>query len=79
MVKRLYKDPSRKGTILDDRHELFDMYLSPCATCKHFNKDDYYCPAYPDGIPDELLSGKVQHNQVRKDQQGTTIFEEDPD
>ena len=62
MVKRLYKDPSRRGMILDDR-------------C-HYQADDYYCPAYPDGIPDELLLGKVQHDQVRKDQTGNTVFEE---
>ena len=79
MVKRLYKDPSRRGMILDDRCHLYDPYTSSCGSCKHFRKDDFYCPAYPDGIPDELLSGKKQHDQVRKDQTGNTIFEEEPD
>jgi hypothetical protein len=79
MVKRLYKDSNLKNTVLDDRHQVFDVYSSPCSICKHFQRDDFYCPAYPEGIPDSLLSGKEQHNQVRKDQKGTTIFEEDPD
>ena len=77
MVKRLYKDPSRRGMILDDRHQLLDPYTSSCGTCKHFRRDDFYCLAYPDGIPDELLLGEELHNEVRKDQTGDTIFEED--
>ena len=77
MVKRLYKDPSRRGMILDDRCHWFDRYASSCGTCKHFRRDDFYCLAYPDGIPDELLLGEELHNDVRKDQTGDTIFEED--
>ena len=77
MVKRLYKDPSRRGMILDDRCHWFDRYASSCGTCKHFRRDDFYCLAYPDGIPDELLSGEELHDEVRGDQTGNTIFEED--
>lgn len=75
MVKRLYKDLSRRGMILDDRCQIFNRYESPCGSCKHNQADDYYCSAYPDGIPDELLLRKVQHDQVRKDQTGNTVFE----
>ena len=79
MVKRLYKDPSRRNLILDDRCQFFDRFTSSCGSCKHFIEDDFYCPAYPDGIPDELLQGKEFHTKVRKDQTGNTVFEEDPD
>lgn len=76
MVKRLYKE-EHKGFILDDRHEMLDIYASPCTSCKHFMQDDYYCLAYPDGIPDRLLEGKDTHNDIRKDQTGTTVFEKE--
>ena len=79
MVNRLYKDPSRRGLILDDRCHILDWFTSSCSSCKHFRRDDFYCSAYPDGIPDELLSGKEKHTEVRKDQIGNTVFEEYPD
>lgn len=58
---------------IDDRHEIFNLYLSQCGKCKHF-KDGYTCKAYPNGIPDELLDASKQHNEVRKDQIGNTTF-----
>ena len=79
MVKRLNKDPKTTGPILDDRCHYFNRYESSCASCKHFKREDFYCSAYPNGIPDELLLGEEHHNQVRKDQTGNTVFEEDPD
>ena len=76
MVKRLYKE-EYIGFILDDRHEILNIYVSQCASCKHFMQDDYYCSAYPDGIPDKLLEGKSTHNEVCKDQTGTIIYEKE--
>lgn len=76
MVNRFYP-AGNKHTMLDHRHEIFSIYGSPCGSCKHFVEDDYYCPAYPDGIPDRLLEGKDSHDEVRKDQTGTTVYEED--
>ena len=64
MVQRLYKDKTA-GMILDDRH----------ARCKHFMEDDYYCSAYPDGIPDRLLEGSDTHDVIQPDQVGNTLYE----
>ena len=74
MAKRLYKN-GNEYSCLDDRHEILDSYDLQCSLCKHFHGDDYYCPAYPDGIPDELLSGKEKHNSIIKGQKGETVFE----
>jgi hypothetical protein len=60
-------------TTLNDRYL---SVLSVCNRCKHFDVFDYTCPAFPEGIPDELLAGKAQHNEVLKGQTGDTIFEE---
>lgn len=76
MVKRLFKGASKGNRILDDRHEILNIYVSQCPHCKHFMEDDYYCPAYPDGIPDALLEGTEKHNSRRSDQIGDTLFEE---
>ena len=73
MVKRLYKE-GNKHTTIDDRHEVFRMYESQCTTCKHFHADDYYCRAFPDGIPDSILSGKQKHDNVLKSQVGEYVY-----
>lgn len=76
MVKRLFKDSVKEHNVLDDRHEILNIYGSQCARCKHFMENDYFCLAYPEGIPDELLDGTDKHNSVRSDQKGNTLFEE---
>lgn len=58
---------------IDDRHEIFNIYESQCGKCKYF-KERYSCIAYPNGIPEELLDASLQHNEVRKDQIGKTVF-----
>jgi len=56
-----------------------------CINCKHLDmmkhlSDDniedgkYFCPAYPDGIPDEILHGDDDHVKVRPDQVGDYKF-----
>ena len=74
MAERLYKE-NTDTLFLDDRHELLNLYGSNCAVCRSFVKDDYYCPAYPNGIPDELLEGTEKHEKLRPDQVGTTVFQ----
>ncbi len=75
MVKRLYKN-GNNISCTDDRHEILNLYTSQCAYCKHFHTDDYYCVAYPDGIPDELLRGTQKHNLPIKGQVGDTVYEQ---
>ena len=70
----VYKD-NETVAVIDDRHEIFNIYGSQCSKCKHFEEWDYFCPAYQNGIPDELLSGVQKHNKIRIDQDGSTIFE----
>lgn len=76
MVKRLYKNGDNYSCT-DDRHEILNLYASQCAYCKHFHADDYYCSAYPDGIPDELLRGTQKHNSPIKGQVCDTVYERD--
>lgn len=61
---------------IDDRHEIFNMYLSQCGKCKHF-KGNYTCKAYPNGIPNELLDASKKHDKIMKGQIGDTVFTED--
>lgn len=76
MAQRLYKSKEERLTacIIDDRHEVLSLYGSNCANCIHFEDWDYFCAAYPDGIPDELLSGKMRHDKIIKGQTGQTVY-----
>lgn len=48
-----------------------------CASCKHFIDSNYYCMAFPNGIPNKLLKGEQKHNSIIKGQQGNTIYEKE--
>jgi len=61
--------------ILDDRHEVFNLYKSQCANCVHY-KDDYSCPAFPEGIPFDILDGSKTHDLKRSGQIGNLTFTE---
>jgi hypothetical protein len=78
MTKRIYKNKEERNEnrVFDDRHELLNLYASKCCNCKHFQKWDFFCAAFPDGIPDKYLSAEMAHVQVDSDQIGETVFTE---
>jgi hypothetical protein len=45
-----------------------------CFQCVHFD-GILGCPAFPDGIPEEILLGENDHSQIIKGQVGKFIFE----
>lgn len=40
-----------------------------CASCKNY-KEDNKCKAYPFGIPEEILTGEIDHTEPYKDDNG---------
>lgn len=77
MAKYPYSDNG--DYVLDDRHEIFNMYgkhLSQCSTCKHFNQYSFSCKAFPwpTGIPDSILSGEKKHEKVIEGQKGKIVY-----
>lgn len=61
-----------KWAVIDDRYMPF---RSSCTGCKHFDIMNLKCPAYPNGIPTNLLTGDENHLKVRKDQVGKFVRE----
>lgn len=61
------------GQILDDRHEIFSRYTSSCSLCKYFEEKYYACKAFPDGIPEKILSGENKHHKPEKSQSDNSI------
>jgi len=54
-----------------------------CPNCVYqISGDIPCCLAFPDGIPESIITGEVGHDMVRPDQQGNYVFvpisEEDP-
>jgi|JI7StandDraft_1071085.scaffolds.fasta_scaffold644723_1 hypothetical protein len=45
-----------------------------CLTCKHFNESKGNCEAFTK-IPDEFLSGEVEHKRVIKGQKNDLVYE----
>lgn len=62
------------GNALDDRHEIYQPYSSQCGNCKLFNIDGYCCPAFPDGIPDKLLTGERKHDSIVEGQKEEHVY-----
>lgn len=46
-----------------------------CATCMHYDEEyPGICPAFPNGIPDGILSGKDTHEQVHPKQVADFVY-----
>ena len=44
-----------------------------CATCKHFRddvEDENVCEAFPDGIPEEIITDEFDHREPHPDDNG---------
>lgn len=46
-----------------------------CFKCKHLLPYEGGCKAFPDGIPDEIVSGEVEHTQPLPYQTNQIVFE----
>ena len=47
-----------------------------CFKCKNFRRFIGGCLAFPNGIPDEITSGKNQHSKPLKGQKNNIVFEQ---
>lgn len=45
-----------------------------CAWLDSTNEEGIACRAYPKGIPDDILEGGAEHDQVRPDQEGIFTY-----
>ena len=51
-----------------------------CLECKHFYKNEYEelcCKAFPNGIPDKIIEGEIDHKKPYKKDKGIQ-FEKKP-
>nr|DAY67551.1 MAG TPA: hypothetical protein [Caudoviricetes sp.] len=60
--------------ILDDRALWLDYFKSQCARCKLYNDLNASCKAFPNGIPFNMLEGKITHEKEIKGQTGNFLF-----
>lgn len=63
--------------ILNDRHQIHEIYKSLCTTCVYFDSFNYRCEAFPKGIPDKYLTGEAEHLQIDPEQVGETVYQKD--
>jgi len=48
-----------------------------CEQCLHlqgYGKNGLFCLAFPDGVPEEILSGAVEHDRVIEGQEGEYVY-----
>jgi len=48
--------------------------IAPCFNCKRFYKNTI-CPAFPEGIPDEILLGENNHKKPLPNQKNKIVYE----
>jgi hypothetical protein len=47
-----------------------------CFRCKNYRRFKGGCLAFPNGIPDEIVSGENQHSMPLKGQRNKIVFEQ---
>lgn len=53
------------------------LEVSKCEMCKHFNDENTWtCKAFPEKIPYEIISEKIEHDAIIEGQVGNFVFEE---
>jgi len=57
------------------RYVTFDDGI--CNDCIHVRDNGYECDAFPDGIPNEILTGEIDHHKPHPDDNGIQ-FEKNP-
>ena len=58
----------------DEVYNLLNQNGSLCFYCKHYNKGDITCKAFPSKIPEEIITGKDIHTSVISNQKGSYVF-----
>jgi len=58
-----------------DKWEDSQPEFSQCIDCKWKNIGEMGCKAFPDIIPDEILSNEKKHNKPFKNQIGDFVYE----
>ena len=48
-----------------------------CIICKNYSKNTFkpICKAFPDGIPEDILTGKFNHTKKHPEQKNNILFE----
>ena len=54
--------------------EVYQRFSSICTDCIHFKEHNRRCIAFPEGIPDEYLSGDAAHHTMDSRQVGSEVF-----
>lgn len=52
--------------------------MAPCLTCRRKSPFGPTCSAFPNGIPEEILSGDHQHRETYQGD-GGLLYEPDPE
>ena len=59
----------------DRKFDLIRDLSLQCLQCKYFNEDLLNCKAFPEFIPEKIMSGKIDHSKPYKGDKGIR-FEE---
>jgi hypothetical protein len=69
------KKQNQNNGIMEKENEINPVVNSMCETCMHYLKDKQ-CSAFWENIPDDIWSGKKEHNKVEDDQLLDVVYKE---
>ena len=73
------KNPNMEGEERYDKIEekSFENLKTSCFICKHLNKDRISCKAFPEVIPEAIMTGQVAHTKPILGQKNKIVFEKE--
>jgi len=48
--------------------------IIPCFYCIHLDEKEWVCSAFPNGIPEEILTGENDHTKPLPDQENDIVY-----
>lgn len=72
-----HRNAEHEDEMLDGIIKMLENFDVNCLHCKHLHEDEISCAAFPDVIPDPIITGEIRHTEKMFSQKNDIVFEKE--